>query len=110
MATQWYYEHYIGMYSKRLGRLQIGMVWNDGHVTLNNSPVVTNTEFGRITNSRDNVFSRGADAADRTPRLVAVFGLNSFLHSSADLIAASPPYRYRSTSWNCAEHSSRPSH
>lgn len=64
LANQWNYEHYIGMYSKRLGRLQIGMVWNDGHVTLNNSPVVTNTEFGRITNSRDNVFSRGADAQE----------------------------------------------
>ena len=54
-------ENLIGMFSDRPGRFQFGLVWNDGHVTQENSPIIGGTRFGRIYNTNDNIYSRGTD-------------------------------------------------
>ncbi|MAY75764.1 MAG: hypothetical protein CMJ31_13820 [Phycisphaerae bacterium] len=51
----------IGMFSENPGRFQMGVTWNDGHVTSENSAVIGATQFGRIFNTQDNIFSRGHD-------------------------------------------------
>lgn len=55
------HDYYIGMYSSQRGKLSIGMAWNDGHVSRSSSPVFENVRIGDITNTNDNVFSRGHD-------------------------------------------------
>jgi prepilin-type N-terminal cleavage/methylation domain-containing protein len=59
--NQWRLDSYIGLFSQKKGKHEMGLVWNDGHVSTNRSPLVENTRFGRITNSKDNIFSRGHD-------------------------------------------------
>ncbi len=61
LNNQWDFTKYIGMFTRQPGRFQFGIVFNDGHTVLSTSPVVNNTEFGALTNSRDNIFSRGTD-------------------------------------------------
>lgn len=58
-----HYDHdsYIGMYSSRPGSISTGVAWNDGHVDRSESPVFENVRIGDITNSNDNIFSRGHD-------------------------------------------------
>ncbi|WP_428386134.1 prepilin-type N-terminal cleavage/methylation domain-containing protein [Mucisphaera sp.] len=60
-GSQWNNDDYIGMYSSEPGRIEIGIVWNDGHTSFSNSVVVENTRFGSITNTHDNLYSRGDD-------------------------------------------------
>ncbi|GAB4545444.1 MAG: hypothetical protein Tsb0013_03340 [Phycisphaerales bacterium] len=61
LLYQWDKTRYIDMYTRTPGRIEIGVVWNDGHVSLLDDPIVKNTKYGNITNSRDNIFSRGED-------------------------------------------------
>jgi prepilin-type N-terminal cleavage/methylation domain-containing protein len=63
-ANQWKHEHYIGMYSSSLGKISVGLAWNDGHVSRNSSPVFEDTRIDSLTNSFDNIFSRGHDAQE----------------------------------------------
>lgn len=63
--AQWDYSKYVGMYNPVPGNLQIGVVWNDNHVDFSTSPVVTDTMFGQITNTRDNIYSRGTDLQEQ---------------------------------------------
>ncbi|MEM7756152.1 MAG: prepilin-type N-terminal cleavage/methylation domain-containing protein [Planctomycetota bacterium] len=51
----------VGMFSQRPGRFQFGLVWNDGHVTLEKEPEIGGTRFGRVYNTNDNIYSRGPD-------------------------------------------------
>ena len=60
-VNQWQLQSYIGMFSQRVGEHELGVIWNDGHVSQQKSPLVGTTEFGRIINSNDNIFSRGHD-------------------------------------------------
>ncbi|QDU33296.1 hypothetical protein KS4_13420 [Poriferisphaera corsica] len=63
-VNQWNHDYYIGMYNDKPGSLEAGIVWNDGHVAFSNSPVVENTYIGRVTNTLDNIYSRGADSQE----------------------------------------------
>ena len=63
-ANQWDHSKYIGMYSSQPGEIEIGVVWNDGHVTFSDSPEVGPTEFGQYKNTNDNIYSRGHDAQE----------------------------------------------
>jgi prepilin-type N-terminal cleavage/methylation domain-containing protein len=58
-----HYEHdnYQGMYSGSLGQISVGLCFNDGHVERSESPIFENIRIGDITNTSDNVFSRGHD-------------------------------------------------
>jgi prepilin-type N-terminal cleavage/methylation domain-containing protein len=60
--NHWNLEFYRGIFSAREGEIKSGVVWNDGHVTYEQSPVVENTQVGRIVNTSDNIFSRGHDS------------------------------------------------
>jgi len=60
-GREWNFEDYIGMFSDKRGRLAYGLAWNDGHVTLEKSPLIGDTFFGRVHNTNDNIFSRGED-------------------------------------------------
>ncbi len=90
--NQWNYKYYIGMFSKKLGSLQVGLAWNDGHTELVNGPVVTNTRFGRIHNTRDNLFSRGDDLQEGNEQTGVV--ANSAQGSSA---------RFNSYGWDASQ-------
>ncbi len=59
--NQWDSEYYVGMYSKSPGEFEVGICWNDGHVSVQKSAVVQNTKFGKISNTFDNIYSRGDD-------------------------------------------------
>ncbi|MEM1423258.1 MAG: type II secretion system protein [Planctomycetota bacterium] len=61
---QWDKRRYIDIYNNPVGRIQIGVVWNDGSASLLDDPIVKNTKFGNITNSQDNIFSRGQDGQE----------------------------------------------
>lgn len=64
LAFQWDATKYIGMFSNRPGDFEIGIAWNDGHVDTSETAVIGNTKIGRVTNSADNIFSRGADGQE----------------------------------------------
>ena len=55
------HDYYVGMYSGKPGKISTGLAFNDGHVSRSESPVFENTRIGDITNTHDNVFSRGHD-------------------------------------------------
>jgi len=60
---------YIGMFSNDQGDFQMGIAWNDGHTTIENTPL-QDTEFGPFRNSDDNIYQRnnGVDVtASTTP-------------------------------------------
>lgn len=48
---------YLGVYSSRPGKFQMGVAWGDGHTTLENSAELT-TRIGKYTNKRDNIYQR----------------------------------------------------
>ncbi|MEZ6190404.1 MAG: hypothetical protein R3C45_03840 [Phycisphaerales bacterium] len=56
-----YKQYYVDMYTGKEGDISVGVAFNDGHVSRNNSPVFENTRIGDITNTYDNIFSRGHD-------------------------------------------------
>ena len=62
LANQWDFGKYVDMYSSRPGDIEFAVCWNDGHVKLVQSPVVKNTELGKLLNTNDNIFSRGHDS------------------------------------------------
>lgn len=51
-------EAYLGTWSKNYGESKWGVVWNDNHAEIANTPFFE-TKYGEITNSRDDLFSRG---------------------------------------------------
>ncbi|MFN3166621.1 MAG: prepilin-type N-terminal cleavage/methylation domain-containing protein [Phycisphaeraceae bacterium] len=50
-------DAYIGLYSKSPGAFMMGLAWNDGHTTIENSTIV-DTEFGPYRNESDNIYQR----------------------------------------------------
>ena len=48
---------YIGVFSPNPGQFQMGLAWNDGHTTLQNTPIV-NTRFGPYYNENDHIYQR----------------------------------------------------
>ena len=54
---------YIGIYSSDEGKFQMGIAWNDGHTTMENTPI-QDTEFGQYRNANDNIYQR--DQIDAT--------------------------------------------
>ena len=48
---------YIGGFSPEPGQFQMGLVWNDGHTTFQNTPIV-NTRFGPYYNENDHIYQR----------------------------------------------------
>jgi len=50
-------DAYIGLYSKSPGAFTMGLAWNDGHTTIENSTIV-DTEFGKYRNEDDNIYQR----------------------------------------------------
>jgi prepilin-type N-terminal cleavage/methylation domain-containing protein len=48
---------YIGLYSTKPGEFTMGLAWNDGHTTIENSTIV-DTEFGPYRNENDNIYQR----------------------------------------------------
>jgi len=83
-ANQWRYEHYIGMYSGQLGKISVGMAFNDGHVGRNETPVFEDVQIGDIKNSRDNVFSRGHDMQEDNVQSGPIVNVNQ--SSSAHMV------------------------
>jgi len=62
LGFQWDLRRYISLFIRVPGEIQIGVVFNDGHVEVSRSPLVANTRFGDVVNSNDNLYSRGQDA------------------------------------------------
>lgn len=50
-------DAYIGLYSKQPGEFIMGLAWNDGHTTIQNSTIV-DTRFGPYRNENDNIYQR----------------------------------------------------
>ena len=55
-------EAYLGTWSKEYGDSKWGVVWNDNHAEFANTPYFE-TRYGQITNTRDDIFTRGNPAA-----------------------------------------------
>lgn len=51
-------EAYLGAWSDDYGESEWGVVWNDNHAEFANTPFFE-TKYGSITNSEDDIFSRG---------------------------------------------------
>jgi prepilin-type N-terminal cleavage/methylation domain-containing protein len=56
-------SQYIGVYSSEPGNFQVGIAWNDGHTTMDNTPI-HDTQFGDYRNADDNIYQR--DSIDAT--------------------------------------------
>lgn len=83
-ANQWNHEHYIGMYSGQMGKISVGVAFNDGHVSRNESPVFENVQIGDINNSRDNLYSRGHDQQEDNVQSGPIVNVNQ--SSSAHMV------------------------
>jgi len=53
-------DAYLGTWSNNYGESQWGVVWNDNHAVFENTPFFQ-TRYGPIKNTRDDLFSRGAN-------------------------------------------------
>lgn len=48
---------YVGVYTSDPGKFQMGIAWNDGHTSIDNTPI-QDTQFGQYTNTTDNIYQR----------------------------------------------------
>jgi prepilin-type N-terminal cleavage/methylation domain-containing protein len=71
-------DKYIGVYSNDPGEFQMGIVWNDGHTTMENTPI-HDTEFGEYRNTDDNIYQR--DNIDATVSTSPTPPANTFTSS-----------------------------
>ena len=56
---------YVGVYTSDPGKFQMGIAWNDGHTSIDNTPI-QDTQFGQYTNKTDNIYQRDPEDATMT--------------------------------------------
>ncbi len=51
---------YVGVYSAKPGNFNMGLAWNDGHTTFQDTAELEQTRYGDWTNANDNIYIRTA--------------------------------------------------
>lgn len=84
---------YIGVFSTKPGKFNMGLAWADGHTTLENSAVV-DTRYGEYRNSDDNIYQRAGDDSSvaTTPAPGATDQVNTKFSYSTTWSHQSPDY------------------
>jgi len=49
---------YVGIYTSKPGKFQMGIAWNDGHTTFVDTPVLDTVTYGKYTSRNDNIYIR----------------------------------------------------